>query len=516
MKKQLFKSHLLSLAALFGLMLALASCAHEDLTQKTTEADADNDKNLTTFTTGTSPETRTSMDYNTGAFYWEEGDHIYVQDDDNVWQKSSNAPTSKVAAFKFKVPGKFTAKTSYKVYYPGKNGNNNLVTIPAAQTQTAAHDTRHFGASGDCGVAKATKVEGKAQFEFKLDHQAAILVFQPYLGNDNKLVSTYVTKIEVTSNNNITGTYTLNSSTGALTGTGTGKQITLTTKSTSGTFSNGFPLTKKTPDLAANGAYMIIMPGMHTLTVKYTLKDVQTNVEGTITKTCSSFDYQKNTYYDMKANLAMTDYDATNYYMWDAKKQYWDGWEWIKNLSGGQPTLNNTSSTNYAQNNSDSRYYNTSNSPQATHSCASLPNVNEIAWYAVKGDPRWDGDKLWTTMRHLYKGGIWLKKKEYISNYNTEKAPDGIDYRIENYNTGWGISSTPPSVADADKYFYLPALGYYEKGKLEYLGHYGYYWSSNVCEFISSTAYRLVFHSGSRIGISYSYRDLGYSIGKFE
>ena len=31
--------------------------------------------------------------------------------------------------------------------------------------------------------------------------------------------------------------------------------------------------------------------------------------------------------------------------------------------------------------------------------------------------PRYDGDKLWTTMGHLYKGGMWLKKKAYISGY---------------------------------------------------------------------------------------------------
>lgn len=157
------------------------------------------------------PESRTTMDYTTGAFYWEAGDYIYVQDDDNVWQKSSNASTGKTASFKFYVPGKFTTKTSYRVYYPGKNGSNNQVTIPAAQTQTEPNSTAHFGASGDCGTAMATKVAGISGFSFKLDHQAAYLVFQPYLDNDNKLVSTYVTKIEVTSDKKIIGSYTLNS-----------------------------------------------------------------------------------------------------------------------------------------------------------------------------------------------------------------------------------------------------------------------------------------------------------------
>ena len=85
------------------------------------------------------------MDYNSGDFYWEAGDYIYVKDDDGTWQKSANAPTSKVAAFKYKVSGKFTASTSYKVYYLGKNSSGNDVTISSTQTQTAPDNTKHFG-----------------------------------------------------------------------------------------------------------------------------------------------------------------------------------------------------------------------------------------------------------------------------------------------------------------------------------------------------------------------------------
>jgi len=97
MKKDLFKVRLFSLAGLLGLMLTLASCANEEVVQKVTNTD--NDKNLTSFMAG-NPETRTSLDYNSGAFYWEAGDYIYVKDDNNVWQKSSNAPTAKTAKFK--------------------------------------------------------------------------------------------------------------------------------------------------------------------------------------------------------------------------------------------------------------------------------------------------------------------------------------------------------------------------------------------------------------------------------
>ena len=78
MKKKLFKTRLLSFVAFCGLALAFASCANEDVAQGTTGTDNENDKNLTTFVAGDEAKTRTTMDYNTGNFYWEAGDYIYV------------------------------------------------------------------------------------------------------------------------------------------------------------------------------------------------------------------------------------------------------------------------------------------------------------------------------------------------------------------------------------------------------------------------------------------------------
>ena len=254
-----------------GLLLT-AGCANNDaVQQKDTNTDNGNDKNLTTFITGAEPTSRTSMDYASGNFYWEAGDYIYVQDDDGAWQKSINAPKAKTDHFSFEVPGKFENNTSYKVYYPGKNGNKNQVTISAAQTQTAPNTTAHFGESGDCGIADATGTKGRGPFNFKLDHQAAILVFQPYTSN-TVLKNCYLTKVEVTSDNDITDTYTLTAS-GALTGgTGTGKQIDLITKG-SGTYANGFPLNTTSASVTTNGAYMVIKPGVHKLRVRYWVKE---------------------------------------------------------------------------------------------------------------------------------------------------------------------------------------------------------------------------------------------------
>ena len=519
MKKKLFKTRLLSFAAFCGLTLMFASCANEDVAQNPNSTD--NDKNLTTFTAG-DPSTRTSMESD-GKFFWEAGDKIYVKDDNGTWNASSNSPTSKTAYFKFKVPGTYIAHMSYKVYYPGKNGNQDQVTISANQSQEEPNTTTHFGVSGDCGMATATRITGERNFNFTLDHKAAYLLLLPRTSN-TILQNCYLTKVEVSSDNNITSTYTLNPITGELTGTGTGKQIVLTTKG-SGTYANGFPLTNNSTSAATNGSYVVIKPGTHTLKIRYWVKDIVTNVEGAITKTLASATYDQNKYYNITANLDVKNYDGDHYYMWDAQEQYWKGFEWTKNLASGvgQPTLNSNSSSNYAQSNTDpnNRWYNTSNpgygiSNPATHtSCKDLPNVNEMTWYAAKGDPRWDGDKLWTTMGHLYKGGMWVKKKAYIIGYNSNTAVDGTDWRTVHMSRSWAVSSTLPSAADAGKYFYLPALGFYTSGQLYNVGNGGTYWSSSAHPLGGNEAYLLGFGS-SGIGVNFNFRYTGFRVGGFE
>ena len=520
MKRHSFITRLKSLSVVFGIALAFASCANEDVAQNPTNPNEDNDKNLTTFVAGDETKTRTSLNYNSSDFYWEAGDYIYVKDDDGVLQKSSNAPTSKVASFKYKVPGKFTASTSYKVYYLGKNSSGNDVTISTQQTQTAPDNTEHFGTAGDYGTATATGTLGGGSFSFQLEHQPAFLVFQPYTSN-TILHNCYLTKVEVTSDNDIAETYTVNTSTGAITSSAGSKQIVLTTSGSS-SYYYGFPLSNNSASVTTNGAYMVIKPGTHILKVRYWVKDVATNVEGTITKTLPSTAYASNTYYDMKANLNVRDYDGDHYYMWDAQNQYWYGYEWTKNLPAGtgQPTVGGNSSSNYAQNSSDAnhRYYNDSYpgygvSNPATHtSCKDLPNVNEMTWYAINGDPRWDADELWTTMGHLYKGGMWFKKKANISGFNVNTAVDGTDWRATyQFGNSWSVSNILPSVANASNYFYLPALGLYRVGQLQWVGNSGYYWSSSANTSNSSYAFTLYFNSGS-IGVGVYDRSDGFRV----
>ena len=530
MKQKFLLSGIKSLGIVLSLSFALSSCTKDDVAQNPTKPNEETNKNLTTFVAGGENKTRTSLDYNSGDFYWEKDDYIYVKDDDGVLRKSTNAPTQKVAAFKYMVPGKFIASSSYKVYYLGKNSSGNSVTISTAQSQTAPDNTEHFGTAGDYGTATATKVTGKSQFEFELEHQPAYLVFQPYTSN-TVLQNCYLTKVEVSSDNDIAETYTFNPITGALDASAVtdGKRIVLTTKdATSGSsYNNGFPLTNNAANVRTNGAYMVIKPGTHILKVRYWVKDVASNVEGAITKTLPATTYASNTYYDMTANLNARNYDGDKYYMWDAQEQYWKGYEW---WSGNkrQPVLNNTSGISYPQNNYDpnNRWYHENVSFgrfDATQSCVGLPNANELSWYCMYGDPRWDADELWTTMGHLYKGGMWFKKKSVLQaegHYNTEKSADNTtDMRTTTsksyYNSNSSIRSGLPSASAAGKYFYLPALGHYVSGRQYNVGVYGNYWSSSATLVGYVYAYNLNFSSGG-VGVGSIYRYYGLRVGGFE
>ena len=191
---------------------------------------------------------------------------------------------------------------------------------------------------------------------------------------------------------------------------------------------------------------------------------------------------------------------------------------------------NGNSSPNYPRSNSDvSRWYNESYpgygvSNPATHtSCKDLPNANEMSWYCVYGDPRWDADELWTTMGHLYKGGMWFKKKSVLlaeGNYNTEKSADGTTdlrttYKYYNNMNSSINNSGLPSAADANKYFYLPALGYYSSASLSNVGYVGYYWSSSAYPWTSSHACNLTFGSGN-VNVNYYDRTSGFRAEAFQ
>ena len=515
--KQLFKTRLFSLAALFSMALAAISCANEDIVQNGTTRE--NGKVFATFVADAPTQTRTSIDYATGNFYWEEGDKIYVKDDDGTMQVSNavDAAHAHSASFKFKVPGKFGGSATYKVYYLGKNGGGNQVTIPTAQTQTTPNATDHLGDSGDYGTATATGTLGGSIFSFQLEHQATYLVFQPYTSNAI-LQNCYLTKVEVTSDNDIAETYTVNTSTGNLDASAGGKQIVLTTKDpvAGSTNEKGFSFTNAASISTADKVYMLIKPGTHTLKVRYWIKDYVTNVEGAITKTLPSYNYAKNTYYDMTASLDAKNYDS-NYCLWDAQQPFWYGHEWnAPNPADRWQPLVSVKPFPHASeliNPTDTRAASTAFPGQgvrndAVNLCKDCPNANEIAWYAEKGDPRFDADQVWTTMGHLYKGGFWLKKKSKMALDNSttvanieSMGPDGTDWctsSISKTVTKTYSITTLPSATEAVNYFFVPSIGYglglsgFEEFTMN--GTLGVFWSLSGCAESAGNASAYSFH----------------------
>ena len=496
MKRTTIGSAMRSLCYGFAALLFAASCANDDVAQNEKQKKDNTPAGATVFTGTSQPETTTRtaiLNHTKGAgasVNWSSTDKIWVKDDGGHWQQSG-AVTFPFATNKaqgmFALSGTYTGST-HDILYTNKavSGTQPQVEIKATQTQSAPNNFDHAGESGDFGIATANN------YKFTLNHKAAYLCFiprssNPYV-NRSKLI-----KVEIMSDDDIAGTYNI-AANGALTlASGGSKTITVTTGS-------GFAIDNSADDMSKNAAYAVVAPGTHTFRVRYWLRNTTDNpagpIEGTVSKiitlNCTAGSIQ-----DITANLDPHDYDGNHYYMWDAQNQYWAG------HSSSQPKINGGSSNDYPQNSSDTnnRWYNGyypgyGVSNPATHtSCKDLPNANEMTWYAAKGDPRWDADELWTTMGHLYKGGMWFKKKANISGFNPNTAVDGSDWRTNSKTNNWSASPTPPSVDDAGNYFYLPALGEYFNGQLNHVGSIGRYWSSS-CDPAGGNGYDLIFDSG--------------------
>ena len=518
----------------FAALLFAASCANDDVAQDEKQK-KDNIPAGTTVFTGTSlPDatTRTAIlnhTKGTGASVnWSSTDKIWVKDDANTWQQSTTTtiPSSANPSFaKFALSGTYTGATHDILYTNKIVGTQPQVEIKAAQTQSAPNNFDHAGESGDCGIATGSKAGNV--YNFTLNHKASYLCFIPRTNNEYVKRSKLI-KVEIMSDDDIAGTYDI-AANGALTlASGGSKTITVTTGS-------GFAIDNPADDMNKNATYAVVAPGTHTFRIRYWLRNTTDNpngpIEGTVSKIVS-LNCTAGSINDITANLDPHDYDGDHYYMWDAQQQYWYGYEWTKNLGAGvgQPTLQGQSAGNYAQNNTDpnNRWYNGggggSSRFDATQSCATLPNANELSWYCKYGDPRWDKDELWTTMGHLYKGGMWFKKKSVLQaegHYNTEKSADGTTDMRTTYkgydNSSSSINSGIPSAADAGNYFYLPALGWYNSGQLFNVGFDGDCWSSSADPWSYYFAYYLNFYSGYvRVSHDNYSRNYGFRVGGFE
>lgn len=475
-------------------LFALAGCSNDDITQDKGTQESEDLTGMTEFAvkeTPASTSTRTMGIYSGSGidFYWTSGDKLWINNPtatpalveskkDNISKLLAEGDGKKTATAKFYFLGKYTAP-SYKVRYTG-NGNtmSDKVTIKSVQNQETPNDGSHIGADGDCGTATATR--NGARYDFTLSHKASYLTFTPYYSHGfTKDVK--VTQIKVTADKPMAGTYIYKN-----------------------------------------------------FTVEYTLYDQVTHVRGTVSK-----NYGTLYFYEGKNKIVAADLDIVyrgdKLYMWDAKQDYWYGYE------GEQPAINGVSGTHYPKSKTADpmRWYNDVNlssgqSYTATGKAAVCPNVNEMAWYIFKGAPHWDSDKLFSFAGHLSKGGMWFKKKAVImsENHLTDVAMkakyDNTDYRPYRPSiSNWSLlnkSITIGAPSNVDNYFFLPAIGYFFNGSFfsgsfipgNQNGLYGDYWTSSASNLDGNkNAYNLAFRENV-VGIYVSSRLKGAMTIAFE
>ena len=317
-----------------------------------------------------------------------------------------------------------------------------------------------------------------------------------------------VTQIKVTADEALAGEFRFDdngiNTTPRPAATAANRSITLTLN---GGSNDGFVI-PKAADHKKNAAIMVLAPGeYHHVTVEYTLYDQKTKVRGTVSKTYSDITCKAGKNKKVSTDLAIKHYSSDGYYLWDAAvgKNAWKGHE------NDQPVLNGESNANYPKISSDPRWYNPAPFPtSATRSAAACPNANEMLWYVMYGDPHWD-PSLWSIMKHLYAGGMWLKKLSGIAadrhtNVTAMKnaAPDGTDYtKVQSHKIYDKFLRDNATITDGrpdtpNDYVYLPAIGTYiiGNGELRNVGAKGFYWSSTPRPDRTLNAYNLSVEKG--------------------
>ena len=466
------------------LLLGLTACSNDNVSDADSGNGAEN-KDLTgktSFSITSEAKTRTSGVYNSGVdFYWTPNDNIWVNSGSTtsptLTASSSNNITSTTTSAKFYFDGTYTA-ASYPVRYTGNaSTSGNTVTIATSQNQDEANNATQLGTVGDCGVGTATR-QTDGSYKFTLSHKASYITFMPYYSKEALDASAVVTQINVKAANgeSLAGTFNFSDS-GLGAANSSSNSVTLTLNGTSST--TGFPI-PTTATASKNAAIMVVAPGTYsTFKVTYTLYDSVTGTESTISYTYRNINCTPGKNQKISTDLGMATYTSrkADYYMWDAKSNYWDGFE------TSQPLLNNAANTNYAKSSADTRWYNTAFTKdvqiKAINSCKDEPTFEALTWYIGGGSPKLDDKTLWVFANHLYAGGIWLKKKSEISHFSSTESYTGTATWVSGKDIKFTVSNFgKPEASVRSSYFYLPALGQYVDGKLTGLGVKGYYWAS--------------------------------------
>ena len=487
-------------------LFTLASCSNDDTAQENNGKQKGTPAGMTEFAVKEEASTRTMGVYSGSGidFYWTQGDKLWINNAASLIQSSDDDITGKATTAKFYFTGTYNEQ-SYSVRYTGKGNNTgDKVTIKSEQEQTTPNDGSHIGTDGDCGTATATR-KGAGKYEFTLSHKASYITFIPYYSHEFA-EDVKVTQITVTADEVLAGKFDFDDN--GLKRVSVSDPKTSITLKLNGGGTKGFPIPTSST-YAKNAAIMVLAPGTyHNFTVEYRLYDQKTLVEGTVTKNYGELTFHEGKNKKVAADLTVPHYSSDIYYMWDAVK----GQHVWKNNESYQPILNEGVDGHYPKLASDARWYNPVNYPtSASRSAANCPNANEIRWYVQHGDPHWDSS-IWSITKHLYAGGMWLKKGSVIAADQNktlqnlkDAAPNGKNYANGNNDSfkDYDISNTTITYgkpANLSNYIYFPAVGLYiqsgQDGQLKSVGSRAYYWSSTARPYTNLIAYNLLIEKG--------------------
>ena len=580
---------------LFMVATLFAACANEDIAQdKKKENGTEAPKGGVVFATNDTKisakrrfidedefadaKTRTNIKHtpNKGAdAYWTSDDFIWVKKQDGTWVKSTGTTLHDGgASAEFTLPGN---KTDYangcEVRYTGigqayyRNSPSYLtIGIPDNQSRTAANDFSHAGEWGDCGSGKAYNTGNPDKFNFSLSHKAAYLCFLPRCTNGALAPNIRLKSIKIDAEIQYTTTgFFANYS------EFDGEDI----RNTDGTPFGGNIITVTLPDFPlyttanqeANATYLVVRPGKYDFSIEYTIKDPTTNVETVIKDTRTGITLEKENIYDVTANLVPKSGSGLSpqdfkYYMWDAKQHYWYGYEDDQPIINfGHPGAHQGWHYPKSKAADPQRWYNDTwpgyGIPYEAQTARfkALPNINEMCWYVMKGDPHWDANGIVghviASDGHLKQaslGGIWLLKKAAIVRRLTDPGKPGhypSTLTWEKMKEGYGGPGTPaspiasptdirtpaymgdvyqntsivqgrPSDTEISDYFFLPAAGQYSDGHLYFFGEWGFYWSSTAGS-QGDVDSRYLYIGNSKVGLhDYYYRSAGQLVRPFE
>lgn len=554
MKKHLFSNVAVTMLMAFIASFTLSSCSEEIIVedkQENQEENLDIPENATVFTTGGDETTRTSIDLD-AYFYWTENDKIWVDvAKDGSFSTGSDdmLMSSDKRLAKFIFAGKTMNEPTYELTYTGINSTSGTkVTIPQDQSQNQPNDATHIGRNGDCATAVAEKKGGK--YEFKLQHKAHYLIFQPYTDiPDDKTWKLKSIEIIDLDDKPLCGTYDFGMD-GLTNVQSPNSTITI---STIGSDPNGVELLEKTASDKPTW-YAVIAPatdGKRNLRIKYTIypaaevnyiNGASQNTDIVIVKDLPR-DHPSvaNKVTKIAHKMTLMNVPTNLFHMWDATTPYCQG------ITSDPPHYYGAVITGYATESTDPRYtslaaylttrYDAQNSP-----CNGLPNVNAATWYALAGDPRWEEEYPWcfdNDYNYIYTKGAWLKKWSVIVAENSTvlagksftdcdvsfigtipiynnaqeiveegRTYDGTDYRdimfpsetwFQSRNPAYRFNGRPNDITD---YFFLPASGCINDGTKRQLmtggGIHGCYWLSSSTPNTNPDEYKV---SGARAHI---------------